>query len=707
MSRELLVPVRGMSCAGCAAGIEKGLAKVDGVDGVSVSYATRSARVTGAIDEPALLAAIASLGYEGVPSLAGQLAPDDADEVRAATTNAITAGVGALVILAFGHHADFAIGFTLVALFVPGRSILLRAWRQLRHGQAGMDLLVSLGVLAALGQGVARWIAGEPVMLMAPMFILAFVLLGRALEARARRQAGGALAQLVNAVPRQARVLRDGEERDVAADEVSEGELLLVRPGVAVPVDAVVLEGSSGFDESLLSGEAMPAFKRVGDTLLAGSVNTGSQTLRARATAVGGESTLAWLVSQLTAAQSGKAPAQRLADRVAGVFVPVVVVLALLAWVFVSGGAAVAVLVIACPCALGLATPTAIQVATGRAAQLGILVRDPAAFEAAGRLDVLLVDKTGTLTRGEPVVEEFVALAGDPDEALAAAVGLERQSQHPLGAALRQEAARRGLSAASVAEGDVRVEAGGLRARLDDGREVIVGSPEFLADHGVSLTTAEESMTSLRKRGWSLVLTAIGGESRLIAAIGDQIRPTSTRAVRVLERAGVRPVLCTGDHLAAAQAMATLAGIATVHAGQSPQDKVERVTELQADGLRVGLVGDGSNDAPGLAAADCGLAVGSATDLARAAAPIVLVEGDLAKAATALELARATRRLIAQNLFLAFGYNIVALPLALTGRVEPPFAAAAMAASSLLVVGNALRLRRYRPSLETAFGLES
>ncbi|GJM21808.1 MAG: carbonate dehydratase [Planctomycetota bacterium] len=708
-----------MTCAGCAASIEKGLGKLEGVSEVSVSYATRSARVDTGLPEEQVLSAIAALGYEGVPSIEGQLGDHDGEhEARVATRAALQAMACAVGVLVFGGEPVIALILTTLALVFPARGMLVRALAQARHRSANMDTLVSLGVLAALGHALWSWATHGHVMLMAPAFIMGFVLVGKALEARARVHAGEAMRKLVAAVPRRARVWRDGRAQEIAAEEVAEGDVCLVHAGESVPVDGELVEGNSGFDESLLSGESMPVWKRVGDRVVAGSVNAGGEAVRLRATAVGGESTLASLLSQLAAAQSSKPPVQRLADRVSGVFVPVVVAIAALAWLVNGPLAAVAVLVIACPCALGLATPVAVQIGTGRAAQLGILVRDAAAFEAAGRLDLLLLDKTGTITRGEPVVEELrtvnvdvddepSASTDDANEALAAAVGLEARASHPLGRALKAELQRRGLHAAEVDELSVRPVDGGLLGRLTDGRKVTVGNAQLMHMESVPLDAGESTRTEFTRRGWSLVFVALDGELRLVIGVGDQIRPTSTRAVRILKGLDIEPVLCTGDHAAAAQAMATLAGITRVHAEQSPAEKAERVEELRAAGHKVGMVGDGSNDAPALAAADCGLAVGASTDLARAAAPLVLIDGDLARAATALELARATLRVIRQNLGLAFAYNLAALPLAFAGLVDPPFAAGAMALSSLAVVGNALRLRRFRPSLDTAFGLES
>ncbi len=727
MSRTRVIPVRGMSCAGCASTIERGLSKLPGVESASVSYATRSATVTSDVGEHALLQAIEDTGYEGLPSLGSAIEAllQDPDQGAASPKTQAFLAVGlTLISMLTGHVLPWLAAVTsLATLALPGRAIFLQAWRMARARHAAMDTLVAMGAGSAFLHAFWSWTETGTGPFATAAMIVSFVLIGRALEHSARRRSAAALRSLAARAPRQARVLRDGQEHRISADEVQVNDLCLVGDGEAVPADGEVVEGSSGFDESLLTGESFPAWRRPGDRLVGGTTNVGGQLVSLRATRVGGESTLAQLVSLVSQAQASKAPVQRLADRVAGVFVPVVLAVALAAWFFGGGGlAAVAVLVVACPCALGLATPTAIQVATGRAAQLGILVRDAGALEAAGKLDILMLDKTGTLTAGNPVVEDLHLLAASdaaaargnsPDsaatlaDALQAASAVEAATGHPLGVAIRGELDRRGLPPADVDRSSLAAEVGGVSGRLADGRMVLVGSPAFLERHDVPLQAAREICDTYTQRGWTLAVVALDGAAVLVMGIGDQMRPTSSRAVRVLSQLGIRPVLSTGDHKAAAQAIASLAGIDEVHAAESPESKAERIRAYRKGGYIVGMVGDGTNDAPALAEAHAGFAVGSATDLAKAAAPLVLVSGDLARATVAVELARATLRIIRQNLGLAFAYNIVALPLAFSGQIAPPFAAAAMATSSLLVVTNALRLRRFRSKLETAFGLES
>jgi len=726
VTAKLVVPVRGMTCAACATTIERGLSELPGVESAEVSYTTRMARVSGQLDEAEIIRAIGDLGYQGIPSVESELEGllgDDGSQHRA-RSRAVLAGLLLPVVLVAGSFSTMLAGLaTALLLALPGASIFSQAWRLARAGHVAMDTLVALGAGTAFCYGLVLWAGGAEAHFLAPAMIVTFVLIGRMLEESARQRAGASLRALSDHTPRIARVLRDGETVEVPAREVVLGDQVLVGEGQAAPADAVVVSGAAGWDESLLTGESLPVWRGVDEPVLGGAINTSGTLVTLRATAVGGDTMLAELVRLVGLAQASKPPAQRLADKVAGVFVPVVLVIALAAWIFGGGAmAAVAVLVVACPCALGLATPTAVQVATGRAAQLGVLVRDAGALEALGRIDTLVLDKTGTLTTGTPVVEDMTVIeVADPehdeslpagegsrvDLALAAAAAIEAVSGHPLAQAVRLAHERLGTPLPEVDPVTLGAGRGGVKGSLMDGTRIVVGQPAWLAERGIDVSPAEDACRRFSERGWTLALVAVAGNVVIVLGIGDQVRPTSTRSVRVLESLGIRPVMSTGDHAAAAQAVASLVGIHEVHAGESPEDKASRITQLKASGHLVGMLGDGTNDAPALAAADAGMAVGSATEVARASAPIVLVRGDLARATVAIELARCTMRIIRQNLGLAFGYNVVAIPLAFMGNVSPPFAAAAMSLSSLSVVANALRLTSFRSKLDTSFGLES
>lgn len=726
MTTELVVPVRGMTCAACATTIERGLSQLPGVDSAQVSYTTRVATVSGQLDEADIIRAIGELGYQGMPSVESSLEGLLGDDMAAhrARSRAMLAIMLLLVVLVSGTFSVLLAGLaTTVLLVLPGATIFTQAWRLARAGHAAMDTLVALGAGASFLYGFVEFSTGGPAHFLAPALIVTFVLIGRMLEESARQRAGAALRALSDRTPRMARVLRDGEAVEVPARQVQVGDQVLVGEGQAAPADALVVSGAAGWDESMLTGESLPVWRGVDEPVLGGALNTSGTLVTLRVTAVGGDTMLAELVRLVARAQASKPPAQRLADRVAGVFVPVVLVVALAAWIYGGGGlAAVAVLVVACPCALGLATPTAVQVATGRAAQLGVLVRDAGALEALGRIDTLVLDKTGTLTTGTPVVEDMQLIdAVDPGEqgeslatddsridfALAAASAIEAVSGHPLAKAVHVAQERRGTPLPEVDPVTLGAGRGGVKGSLMDGTRIVVGQPTWLVERGIDVSPAEDACGRFSKRGWTLALIAIAGKVVLVLGIADQVRPTSTRSVRVLRGLGIQPIMSTGDHSAAARAVSTLVGIREVHASESPEDKAARVTALKAAGQIVGMLGDGTNDAPALAAADAGMAVGGATEVARASAPIVLVRGDLARATVAIELARRCMTIIRQNLGLAFAYNILAIPLAFTGNVSPPFAAAAMSLSSLCVVTNALRLRSFRSKLDTSFGLES
>jgi len=544
--------------------------------------------------------------------------------------------------------------------------------------------------------------------------ILTLIVLGRLIETRAKAGTGQAIRELLGLQPRTARVVRDGTETEIGVDQVAVGDELVIRPGEKIPVDAVVLSGTSAVDESMVTGEPMPAAKQAGDAVIGATVNT-TGSLRVRAAKVGADTLLAQIITMVRQAQASRAPIQRLADAVSGYFVPAVigVAIAMFALWFTVGPApaftmalvaAIAVLIIACPCALGLATPLSIQVGTGKGARAGILVRSAEALETANQLDTVVLDKTGTITAGRPALTD-VRTAGrwDEDELLALVAAAESDSEHPLAAAISAGARDRGLSVPAAA-GFGSVTGQGVQATVA-GQQVLAGSARLLAAAGIGTSPLDAAVAELSGQGKTPVLAAIDGEPAGILAVADTMKEDSAAAIAALRRLGVEVMMLTGDHARTAAAIARQTGVSRVLAEVLPGQKAGEIRRLQAGGRRVGMVGDGINDAPALAAADVGLAIGTGTDVAIEAADITLVSGSLAGVVTAISLSRATMRNIRQNLFFALAYNAIGIPVA-AGilypffgiRLSPVIAAAAMALSSLSVVGNANRLRRYHPA---------
>ncbi len=620
--------------------------------------------------------------------------------------------------------------WVLCALTVPvmvwaGRHIYVAAWRGFRHRSADMNTLIAVGTGAAFLQSLAatavpgaltRAGLAADVYYEAVAAIIALVLLGRLLEARAKGKTGEAVRRLAELGAKAARVVRDGVEAEIPVGEVAAGDLVSVRPGEKIPVDGVLREGASSVNESLLTGESLPVVKQEGDEVFAGTLNaTGAFLLEA--TRVGADTALAQIVRLVEQAQGSRAPVQRLADRVAGVFVPVVIAIAIgafVVWFDVGPRPAVlfasvaftTVLVIACPCALGLATPTAVMVGTGRGAQLGVLVKGGAALETAAAVDVVVLDKTGTITEGRPAVTDLLGATGaaaDVDGFLRLAAAVEARSEHPLAAAIVREAETRGLDIPHAALFESR-EGRGAAATVD-GVRVLVGSAAFLIENGVDIGPLTDAVDTLAARARTPVLVAAGASPIGLLGLADPIKPSAVAAVRQLKRMGLEVVMVTGDLRKTAMAVAGEVGIDRVEAQVLPAGKVEVVKRLQARGQRVAMVGDGVNDAPALAAADVGIAIGTGADVALEAADVLLVSGDVRALAAALQLARRTLRTIRQNLFWAFAYNVVGIPVAagalypLSGTLlSPVFASAAMALSSVTVVTNSLRLRRFTPA---------
>ncbi len=722
MSTDVELAITGMTCASCANRIERKLNKLDGVT-ATVNYATEKAKVSYAdtVTPDQLLATVESAGYQAALPAA---APDEGPEVdptRSLRDRLLVSFVLSVPVVAMAMAPALQVEYwqwlslTLAApVVVWGAWPFHRAaWANLRHGTATMDTLVSLGVLAALGWSVYAlfWgTAGVPGMthpfeltiertdgagniyLEAAAGVTTFILAGRFAEARSKRRAGAALRALLEMGAKDVAVLRDGVETRVPVDALAVGMRFVVRPGEKVATDGVVVEGASAVDASMLTGEPVPVEVGVDDAVVGATVNAGGR-LVVRATRVGADTQLAQMARLVEDAQNGKAQVQRLADRISGVFVPVVIALAvgtLGFWLGTGTGAeaaftaAVAVLIIACPCALGLATPTALMVGTGRGAQLGILIKGPEVLESTRRVDTVVLDKTGTVTTGEMTLHDVVAADGeDVAEVLRLAGAVEHASEHPIARAVAAGAREAGDLPAVT--GFANSEGWGVRAVVE-GREVSVGRPTVDVDRAPGHTVVEVSWDGA-PRGW--------------LSVADRVKPTSAEAVRRFRALGLRPVLLTGDHEAVAHSVAAEVGIDEVIAEVLPADKVDVVKRLQDEGRVVAMVGDGVNDAAALAQADLGLAMGTGTDVAIEASDLTLVRGDLRVAADAIRLARRTLTTIKGNLFWAFAYNVAAIPLAAAGLLNPMLAGGAMAFSSVFVVTNSLRLRGFRPGVST------
>jgi len=706
---HLELPVSGMTCASCAARVERTLNGLDGVT-ATVNYATERATVDfddGAVAPEQLVDAVASAGYGA--TLPGAPRPDagDARGLRIRLRISTVLAVPVLALSMIGP-LQFA-GWELVALFLATPVVLWgawpfhrEAWRGLRHRTATMDTLISIGTLAAWTWSVAAVVTdAEDLYLEVASVVTVLVLTGRLLESRARGRASSALEALLRTGARDVAVLEpDGTERRVPVEDLRAGDRFVVRPGERVATDGVVEDGSSAVDASILTGESRPVEKHPGDDVAGGSVNAGGR-LVVRATRVGADTALAQIARLVAEAQSGKARVQRLADRVSAVFVPAVVALALatlVGWLVAGQGAAdaisaaIAVLIIACPCALGLATPTALMVGTARGAQLGLLIKGPEVLESTRDVDTVLLDKTGTVTTGRMSLVEVVA--EDRSEALRLVGALEDASEHPVGQAIAR-AARAEFGLLPAVHDFAATPGAGVAGEVS-GRRVAAGRAAFLEiPVPPGLETARRAA---EERGATAVLAAWDDEVRAVLVVADTVKPGSADAVAALRRLGLRPVLLTGDNRATAEAVAAVVGIDDVVAEVLPADKAAAVSRLQAAGHVVAVAGDGVNDAPALAQADLGLAVGSGADAAIEASDLTMVSGDLRAVPDAIRLSRATLRTIRQNLAWAFAYNVAALPLAAAGVLSPVIAAAAMGLSSVSVVGNALRLRRFRSS---------
>jgi len=745
-AEHLELPISGMTCASCAARVEKKLNRLDGVQ-ATVNYATELATVTlapGTATPDDLVAAIEQAGYGAVLPSATPAAPEHArDPVADLRRRLIFSAVASVPLLAMGmvpalqfdNWQWISMQLATPVLFWAAWPFHRAAWTNLRHGTATMDTLISIGTIAAWAWSVVSLLflgAGDPglrhtltlipergahagnVYFEAVGVVVTFLLAGRWFEARAKRSAGAALRALLALGAKDVAVLdADGVEKRVPVEELKVDHRFIVRPGEKIAADGIVYKGVSAIDRSLLTGESVPVDVKPGDPVTGATVNVGGGLLIVRATRVGADTALAQIGRLVTAAQSGKAPVQRLADRVAAVFVPIVLAIAAATLGFWVGAgdtglafaAAVAVLIIACPCALGLATPTALLVGTGRGAQLGVLIRGPEILESTRRVDTIVIDKTGTVTSGRMHLQRISVAEGVSEEQALWLVGaLQNGSEHPIGRAIASAARVLETGPPAPVEDFASHPGMGVQGTVA-GRAIIAGRPALLesADPSLALPPElERARVEAESEGRTAIAASWDGAARALFVVGDGLKPTSAEAVRRLRELGLRTILLTGDNEATARAVGARVGVDDVIAGVLPAGKADVVRELQAQGRVVAMVGDGVNDAPALAQADLGMAIGTGTDVAIEASDLTLVTGDLRVAADALRLSRRTLSTIRGNLFWAFAYNVAALPLAAAGLLNPMIAGAAMAASSLFVVANSLRLRGFRAERDAA-----
>jgi len=733
MGRKETLKISGMSCAACAARIEKMLNKLEGVHNATVNLATEKAFIEydGSIVKVSdIIKTIEKLGYS-----AEKIVEIDRDREKAQREKEIKRLRTELIIsvllssplilamllslvnidLAFLHNEYFQLAVATPIQFIIGFRFYKNAFYALRAKSPNMDVLIAMGTSAAYFFSIynAFFAPAEAGMMMGTMkelyfesaaVIITLILLGKYLEAVAKGKTSEAIKKLMGLQAKTARVVRNGTEEDIPIEEVKVGDIIVVRPGEKVPVDGKVIEGSSSIDESMLTGESLPVEKKAGDTVVGATINKYG-TFKFEATKVGKDTVLSQIVKMVEDAQSSKAPIQKIADKVSGVFVPVVVAIAVitfLVWFFAADNltqgiiSAVSVLVIACPCALGLATPTAIMVGTGKGAENGILIKGGEYLETAYKLDTVVLDKTGTITKGQPEVTDIIALGQmRENEILSLAAAAEKNSEHPLGVAI-YEKGKRELGDIPDPEHFEAFPGKGIMAAIGN-KEIYIGTRKLMEEKGVPVETAEETVAKLEDEGKTAMLVAVNNVFEAVIAVADTLKESSKGAIKELMEMGIEVYMITGDNRRTANAIAKQAGIANVLAEVLPEHKAEEVEKLKKQGKTVAMVGDGINDAPALAKADIGMAVGTGTDVAIETADITLMRGDLATIPAAIRLSRKTMRKIKQNLFWAFIYNTIGIPFAALGLLNPMIAGGAMAFSSVSVVTNSLSLKRFNP----------
>jgi len=713
--------VEGMTCAACSARVEKALNKMEGVVNANVNLTTNKAVIeypSGSIDEFDLVNVVEKAGYKAEVEVERDLDREKElreKEIKSLKTSFFISAALSLPLFSamFFHMAGIdnilGNGWFQLLLATPvqfgiGYRYYKGAFNSLRGGGANMDVLVSMGTSAAYFYSIFNLFTGvHEYYFEASAVIITLILLGKTFEAIAKGKTSEAIKKLMGLQPKTARVIRDGIEADIPIEKVEIGDVIVVRPGEKIPVDGIIVEGNSAVDESMITGESIPIDKTIDDEVIGATINKFG-TFRFRATKIGKDTVLSQIIKLVEDAQGSKAPVQRLADKISGVFVPVVVAIAVatfLGFYFLKGNLntglinAVAVLVIACPCALGLATPTAIMVGTGKGAENGILIKSGEHLERAHKINAIVFDKTGTITKGEPEVTDIYNFhQWERDEILRIAASVEKTSEHPLGQSIVKKAEEE-LIKLSDPEEFIAIPGKGLKATLE-GKVVLIGNRKLMTDNDISIEDGEDILLHMEEEGKTAMLMGIEGKISGIIAVADQIKDTSKKAIEDLQKMGLDVYMITGDNERTARAIAKDVGITNVLAEVLPENKAEVVAKIKSEGKHVGMVGDGINDAPALAEADVGFAIGTGTDVAMEAADITLMRGDLQGVVTAIRLSHRTMRTIIQNLFWAFFYNSIGIPFAVLGFLDPMIAGAAMAFSSVSVVSNSLRLKRFK-----------
>ena len=713
--------IEGMTCAACSSRVDKVLNKLDGVISANVNLSTNKAIVEfppGAIDDELLIKTIEKAGYKAEVELERDIDREKElreKEIKSLKTSFIISALLSIPLFSamFFHMAGvdniltngyFQLILATPVQFIIGYRFYKGAFNSLRGGGANMDVLVSMGTSAAYFYSVYNLFQGvNEYYFEASAVIITLILLGKTFEAIAKGKTSEAIKELMGLRPKTAKVVRNGEEMDIPIEEVEIGDIIVVRPGERIPVDGIIIEGNSAIDESMITGESIPIDKTVGDEVIGATINKfGSFKFEAKK--IGKDTVLSQIIKLVEDAQGSKAPVQRLADEISGIFVPVVVAIALITFLgfYLGKGEfntglinAVAVLVIACPCALGLATPTAIMVGTGKGAENGILIKSGEHLERAHKMDTIIFDKTGTITKGEPELTNIVVFNSiDRDKLLQISASVEKVSEHPLGQSIVRKAEEE-LLLLKEPESFLAIPGKGLKAQLD-GQEIYIGNRKLMEEAGVSIEIGENKLYELEEEGKTAILVSINGVLSGIIGVADQIKDNSKEAIEELKNMGLEIYMITGDNERTAKAIANEIGIENVLAEVLPENKAEVVAKIKAEGKYVGMVGDGINDAPALVAADVGFAIGTGTDVAMEAADITLMRGDLQGVVTAIRLSHKTMKTIKQNLFWAFFYNSIGIPFAALGFLNPMIAGAAMAFSSVSVVSNSLRLKKFK-----------